>query len=392
MGACGEGLGADTLTHHHNASKALVSELGHLARVARVFRDVVASSNPSPIPTSPSRNQEAALKAWATGLPPSLQFDETNLSGAVEKIFGRNEDSTGGPSPGGERGHGFATIHTTAEVCMFFHISSVRNAGLTDPAHDEFLISRQSQAVENITFVLSAIGEKGRRNPFSESSSFSRSRRRRVLTVVPFVLSVFFPLLIVSQWRNSSSSSSDPRLAAWSSEALALWGISSSSDPSSNLSPLISSPSGLSSDFSPFSLRSPTLLGNSPSSPASSLRNGSSSTRLPSISSLTGGRDRSNSNLSTSHPPIYSVPALPSGARAHRSDSTSSLGGASFPSFGATGSPVTLPIPVPSGSPSWLYTGGMGSGAGYFEGMSPRSWDQGLTGRRSAGDEEEQRR
>lgn len=31
---------------------------------------------------------------------------------------------------------------------MFFHISSVRNAGLLDPAHEEFLISRQAQAVE----------------------------------------------------------------------------------------------------------------------------------------------------------------------------------------------------------------------------------------------------
>lgn len=152
-----------------------------LARVARIFKDicalaahtdkaVAAAGSPPPLTSAPGTtsmvsSQEAALKAWALGLPMHLQFNEGNLSSAVEKISGR---SSGGSNLGGERGSGFAALHTAAEVTMFFHIQTLRSAPGTDTKQKEFLASRQSQAVENIAFVLNAIGSRGRRNPSSE--------------------------------------------------------------------------------------------------------------------------------------------------------------------------------------------------------------------------------
>lgn len=182
MGACGDGLRSDGLTHPESGpSKMLISELGEIARVQRIFRQIMSTvAGHTPVPPSPRLggggsssarpiDHEASLKTWAQTLPAGLQFNETNLKAAVDRIHHRPvgdgalaEESIG---PGGDSGHAFAVLHTAAEVCMFFVLQSVRSTRAVDAAQDQHLARRQSQAIDNIVYVLNAVGEKGRQNP-----------------------------------------------------------------------------------------------------------------------------------------------------------------------------------------------------------------------------------
>lgn len=57
------------------------------------------------------------------------------------------------------------TSRFSLQVAMFFQLQTVRTTGPMEPGQDQYLARRQSQAVENIVFVLNAVGEKGRQNP-----------------------------------------------------------------------------------------------------------------------------------------------------------------------------------------------------------------------------------
>ncbi|CDZ97627.1 Transcription factor domain, fungi [Phaffia rhodozyma] len=241
-----------------------ISELGYLARVAEIFQKTV-STPLSPASSSSIQDQEASLAAWAQSLPPGLQFNKANLEAAGRKI----KDGTWAVEEGeqsengGSTGHLFAGIHMAAEVAMFFHLQAVKksSSGIDTPK-EEFLSRRQAQAIENIVFLLEAVGEKGRRNP-----------------------SCFFPLYIASKWR-SQILASDERLAALWKENYQVWGFDSGlafvstsrksqSDVSSSTtlagSGLVSSSAmrGVTS-LNGFSSRVPPFLSSSSSSSASS--------------------------------------------------------------------------------------------------------------------------
>lgn len=164
--------------------------------MAHIFQKTVST------PLSDQRSikeQESSLTSWASSLPVGLQFNDTNLSAARNKIAGlghSDNDSrikTGGDhAEGGQTGHLFAGIHMAAEVrelpkvhkgvisdvldlvswrqvAMFFHLQAVKKSSSEmTVSKEEYLSRRQAQAIENIVLVLEAVGEKGRKNPSCE--------------------------------------------------------------------------------------------------------------------------------------------------------------------------------------------------------------------------------
>lgn len=227
-------------------------------------------------------DHEASLKTWAQTLPAGLQFNETNLKAAVDRIHHRpvgdgtlTEETTG---PGGDSGHAFAVLHTAAEVAMFFQLQTVRTTRNVDAGQDQYLARRQSQAIDNIVFVLNAVGEKGRQNPC-----------------------LFFPLYIASKWKASSGRhAADLNVAAWWAETGQLWGFDldvildrgfiditpHSSPPSAPVRPALSSASSFDSAAA-FSSTSAPSTANTSALPSPMLERGSPLVhRLPSIQTL----------------------------------------------------------------------------------------------------------
>jgi hypothetical protein len=316
--------------------------------VQRIFRDIMSSVSGTTVSRSPRLggpvDHEASLKTWAQTLPAGLQFNEANLKAAVDRIHHRPvgdgalaEETTG---PGGDSGHAFAVLHTAAEVAMFFQLQTVRTTRAVDPGQDQYLARRQSQAIDNIVFVLNAVGEKGRQNPclffplyvrLLVARPFVRSRARQLITRSP---SGFPARQIASKWKTQSSRhAADPNVAAWWAETGQLWGFDldvildrgfiditpHSSPPSAPTRPALSSGSSFDSTTAFSSSGAPSTAHTS-ALPSPMLERGSPlDHRLPSIQTL-HSTSQSMTGISLPSPSAFAAPSqLPPLAASPRS-------------------------------------------------------------------------
>lgn len=142
-------------TGNWHSEEGQVGEIGHIVRILIIFANIMAFVNAGSPGPMLAAQYEQALKAWALDLPRNLRFDEVNLSLSVSKLKS--------PIPAVSfTGWAFAYMHAVAE-CGMFYLQS-KHAGAP------FAVQRQGQAVDNLTVMIDALGERGREGPLSESS------------------------------------------------------------------------------------------------------------------------------------------------------------------------------------------------------------------------------
>lgn len=128
-----------------------VGELGHVVRILIIFNNIMMFVNSGNGNVSVDQ-YEQALKAWALDLPRHLRFDEINLSNSVAKLSSPIPDVA-------FNGWTFTFMHAVAECGMFYLQSKHTGAGVA--------VQRQGQAVDNLTVMIDALGERGREGPLS---------------------------------------------------------------------------------------------------------------------------------------------------------------------------------------------------------------------------------
>lgn len=197
-------------TGNWRSEEGQVGELGHIIRILVIFANIMAFVNASDAGPILGIQYEQGLKAWALDLPRHLRFDEVNLSLSIAKI----------KSPVAAvafNGWAFAYMHAVAE-CGMFYLQS-KHAGAP------FAVQRQGQAVDNLTVMIDALGERGREGPLSEFSLFTTHSPQ-------LTSSVFFPIMIVTCWIDHLHATSptatqqllEERLNIWWAELYREWG------------------------------------------------------------------------------------------------------------------------------------------------------------------------
>lgn len=176
-----------------HSEEGQVGELGHVVRILIIFSNIMMFANNGNGGLS-AEQYEQALKSWALDLPRHLRFDEINLSASVAKI--------NSPIPEvAFNGWAFTYMHAVAECGMFYLQSKHSGAGVA--------VQRQGQAVDNLTVMIDALGERGREGPL-----------------------MFFPIMIVTCWTDHVSATSptaasralEERLNVWWAELYREWG------------------------------------------------------------------------------------------------------------------------------------------------------------------------
>lgn len=148
-------------TGNWHTEEGQVGEIGHIVRILIIFANIMSFVNASNAAPVLGTQYEQALKSWALDLPRHLRFDEVNLSLSMSKIKS--------PIPAVSfNGWAFAYMHAVAE-CGMFYLQS-KHAGAP------FAVQRQGQAVDNLTVMIDALGERGREGPLSKSSLLAFER------------------------------------------------------------------------------------------------------------------------------------------------------------------------------------------------------------------------
>ncbi|KLT38823.1 hypothetical protein CC85DRAFT_305607 [Cutaneotrichosporon oleaginosum] len=187
----------DTITvgsGNWHSEEGQVGELGHIVRILIIFANIMTFVNSGGANPMFGHSFETALKAWATDLPRNLRFDEVNLPLMMPKI----------KSPVAAvafSGWAFAYMHAVAE-CGMFYLQSKQGGSPT-------AVQRQGSAVDNLTVLIDALGERGREGPL-----------------------MFFPIMIVTCWMDhlhatsptSSQQILEERLNLWWNELYREWG------------------------------------------------------------------------------------------------------------------------------------------------------------------------